>query len=143
MATLMAKGRRRCDKLCYGSAHDGTNCKCICGGRCHGEGQLRAVELVRTIFYPEHGNDPEWRFNQALLKQQTIGEVGVAGGSVHRLIVKEPRKGRAFIARCSCRKLMAKTKGRAPSRADYERARRAAQDNFDNHVRQVRAGKES
>ena len=49
MSTLIsestARGTRRCDARRY-NAH-GPDCRCCCGGRNHGQGLARAVELNR------------------------------------------------------------------------------------------------
>lgn len=45
MATLLETERGRCDARCH-TAKVGTPCDCPCGGRYHGVGARRAVELL-------------------------------------------------------------------------------------------------
>lgn len=48
---------RRCDKRCYDAK--GGKCDCICGGRNHSAGIVKALEHVREMFAPavlcQHG----------------------------------------------------------------------------------------
>lgn len=59
MTTLLtqrtARGTRRCDSRCYDAR--GSECRCCCGGRYHGEGLARAVELNRE-WAAEQGLEP-------------------------------------------------------------------------------------
>jgi hypothetical protein len=55
MATLLTEKigqgpTRRCDERCYSAKHK--NCHCVCLGRNHGVGILKALENVRETFLP-------------------------------------------------------------------------------------------
>jgi len=46
MTTLLSsEDGRRCDATCYNAKHP--DCDCICGGKCHGKGLYKAVELLQ------------------------------------------------------------------------------------------------
>jgi len=52
MATLMIQTfggnhKRRCDAKCYNAQRP--KCRCICGGRNHGQGLAKAAELTRSM----------------------------------------------------------------------------------------------
>lgn len=46
--TLIQEGHRRCDARCYGAAR-GSECRCVCEGRCHALGLELAQRRAQAI----------------------------------------------------------------------------------------------